>query len=404
MSEIRNLTRNGETFYPLTTSSAVINEATGEGLVIDDEPTYGSVNLVTSGGVQNLTRYLSQEHQCFRRYKTNAGDIYCGGGLGANLASTIYKSFLSLKLKGFDKTQPCKLSYLMKNYGSANRMMLHSWDGTSWNKVYDVTLTNAEIQSQSGIIVWNGAYQGREVLALIDFSMITDGYGWINGTESAEPNFIIKEECFDDNLGDVVLYEKDLQESTISNNLANPENIKQNYGILYDGKLYAREGWTVISVPVSQGQKITFGGFVLNTTSYYSFFNGTNPIDDYGSYNDNYLPKTVTVPSGCNLLYIDIKTPSSPATGAYDNLMINYGERLLPKDEYEEAVTSIKGHELAGKYSGGQLEVRVAALEDAVYDNIGTLIADLPVSDGTGIEAGYAYIDSSTGVVKIKMS
>lgn len=51
MSEIRNLTRNGETFYPLTTSSAVINEATGEGLIIDDEPTAGSDNLVKSGGI-----------------------------------------------------------------------------------------------------------------------------------------------------------------------------------------------------------------------------------------------------------------------------------------------------------------------------------------------------------------
>ena len=63
MAEIRNLTRNGETFYPLTTSSAVINEATGEGLVIDDEPTAGSDNLAKSGGTYSFIKANTLEEK-----------------------------------------------------------------------------------------------------------------------------------------------------------------------------------------------------------------------------------------------------------------------------------------------------------------------------------------------------
>ena len=48
MAEIRNLTRNGETFYPLTHVDAIVSN-TGSG--IDDVPTAGSENLVKSGGV-----------------------------------------------------------------------------------------------------------------------------------------------------------------------------------------------------------------------------------------------------------------------------------------------------------------------------------------------------------------
>ena len=63
MAEIRNLTRNGETFYPLTTMSAVINEATGEGLVIDDEPTPGSDNLAKSGGTYSFIKANTLEEK-----------------------------------------------------------------------------------------------------------------------------------------------------------------------------------------------------------------------------------------------------------------------------------------------------------------------------------------------------
>ena len=63
MAEIRNLTRNGETFYPLTTSSAVINEATGEGLVIDDVPTPKSDNLAKSGGTYDFIKENTLEEK-----------------------------------------------------------------------------------------------------------------------------------------------------------------------------------------------------------------------------------------------------------------------------------------------------------------------------------------------------
>lgn len=34
--------------------------------------------------------------------------------------------------------------------------------------------------------------------------------------------------------------------------------------------------------------------------------------------------------------------------------------------------------------------------------SISALVVDLPVSDGTGIESGYAYIDSTDRTIKVK--
>ena len=63
MAEIRNLTRNGETFYPLTTMSAVLNESTGDGMVVDEEPTEGSENLVKSGGTYSFIKENTLEEK-----------------------------------------------------------------------------------------------------------------------------------------------------------------------------------------------------------------------------------------------------------------------------------------------------------------------------------------------------
>lgn len=49
MSEIRNLTRNGETFYPLTHVDAIVNRDGEAG--VDETPEIGSHSLIESGGV-----------------------------------------------------------------------------------------------------------------------------------------------------------------------------------------------------------------------------------------------------------------------------------------------------------------------------------------------------------------
>ena len=104
-------------------------------------------------------------------------------------------------------------------------------------------------------------------------------------------------------------------------------------------------------------------------------------------------------------------------TSVYDKLMVNYGATMLPYDQFEQKISEINGIEISG--ADETLEPRVDALEDTVSQQGDTLIAlnsrvdaledfdiveDLPVSDGTDISVGYAYIDSTTGVVKVKMS
>ena len=61
---------------------------------------------------------------------------------------------------------------------------------------------------------------------------------------------------------------------------------------------------------------------------------------------------------------------------------------MKPYDEYSEAITKINGVKLAGVESEGT--------------KLSSLVVDLPVSDGTVIESGYAYIDSTDRTVKVK--
>ena len=98
-------------------------------------------------------------------------------------------------------------------------------------------------------------------------------------------------------------------------------------------------------------------------------------------------PKTVTVPEGANILYIDISTNLSPAN-PFQFMQVNIGSQLAEYDEFSEKIESIKGIKVIG--DGGS--------QDEIVD----LIADLPVSDGTNIPVGYAYIDSASSVVKVK--
>ena len=69
--------------------------------------------------------------------------------------------------------------------------------------------------------------------------------------------------------------------------------------------------------------------------------------------------------------------------------MADYRPSLLNYDEYKNEITKIKGYDIKGTGN-----------EETIID----IIADIPVSDGTDITLGYAYIDNTTGNVKVKMS
>lgn len=138
----------------------------------------------------------------------------------------------------------------------------------------------------------------------------------------------------------------------ISNNLADPALILNGYYIVSDGRVLQTTGWSVIGIPVKQGEKYTFGGFYLGRTGYYSFYNasinnGGSVISgtcvQYGDPNGTFSVTTSAAPQD-GFLYITIQTSSSPED-AYPKLQINKGETFLPYDEYESAINKMLGYD-----------------------------------------------------------
>ena len=68
---------------------------------------------------------------------------------------------------------------------------------------------------------------------------------------------------------------------------------------------------------------------------------------------------------------------------------LNKGATLLDYDDFEQKISSIDGDELIGGGGG-------------TSEDLNTIIVDLPVSDGSDIQSGYAYIETSTRNVKVK--
>lgn len=207
-------------------------------------------------------------------------------------------------------------------------------------------------------------------------------------------------ECLDENnLNGIsiglshALRDSDLGLVVDSKNIADPSKIQDGKYIASSGGVATNADWSMIGVPVTPGKKYTFGGFKLGRTGYYAFYNGTTLVGSGVNFNDPdgvSSPVTVTVPTGVDTIYIDIKTASSPSN-PYQYLMVNEGEALLPYTPFTQVVESISGHKLMG-----------TSVTPADADN--SIVADLPISDGTGIEEGYAYIDNTSHTVKVKIS
>ncbi len=205
--------------------------------------------------------------------------------------------------------------------------------------------------------------------------------------------------------GGNILKEKDLS-LVPGKNLANPANVVPDYNVSSDGSIGRLEGWAYVSIDVSSinGKYISFGGVLLGRNGYYAFYNGSTKID-YGScFTNGKTEKTVLVPTGATTLYFDIKTTLSPSD-PYDNMMANIGQTLDDYTPYEEYVIKIKDYKIAGKGGGSEdYSQEIQEINDRLDSLDAGFIAELPVSDGTDISVGYAYIEQSTGIVKIKMS
>ncbi|MBR4553072.1 MAG: hypothetical protein IKO20_05100 [Bacteroidaceae bacterium] len=183
-------------------------------------------------------------------------------------------------------------------------------------------------------------------------------------------------------------------------NLADKDAITTGYvsntGILVNSQDWKRVAINVKEIP--SGTQLTFGGFHLGRTGYYAFYGSGSKISN-GSYadpNGSTAPVTVTVPPGTDTLYVTLfqdgksTTPEGWMT-PYDELTCSIGTMLQPFAPYVKVVTAIKGYALAGTSQGS--------------GGGGDIVADLPLApDGAGIETGYAYIDSITGTIKVKLS
>ena len=215
-------------------------------------------------------------------------------------------------------------------------------------------------------------------------------------------------------LSKIAVKESDLKVTNSSINLANPRNVV-NQMIDNLGDLHDTDGsWKGLVIPLTSadaGKKITVGGFYMGRDGYANFFNGDTKVyegplwvtDAQGTQN----PNTFTVPENCTKLVVDILSPlASDPEHAYDNLMANWGETLLP---YTPAfyITKIKGIDISGQADVTELQAEVDELQadiQELQDNFSNVVFDLPVSDGTDVQVGYAYINSTDGVVKVKMS
>lgn len=225
-------------------------------------------------------------------------------------------------------------------------------------------------------------------------SLLINGVEYVNGVECTILDIIGKTNSNTDNITSLqgsTLKDSDLSVEPSNANLANPANIMVNTIVANTGAVSPSNGWDAIGVAVQEGQKYTFGGFYLGRTGFYAFYNANNEKVSsaiFADPNGRTTPVTVTAPTGATMLYVDIKTPLSPAN-PYEELTINAGETLLAYEPYSEAISKIKGIPLAGG--------------DGTDGSVGGIIVDLPVSDGTNILAGNAYIETSTGNVKVKL-
>lgn len=229
-----------------------------------------------------------------------------------------------------------------------------------------------------------------------------------------------------------VIFPDSIQEQDIINietrktdNLANPLYIFNGY-VSSNGSITTGPSYTnakCIRIPIERAGVISFGNYHLDNSdsAYYSFHDAEgNVLSSYDlSTNADVKVENISIPNGAKYLYFTLKqNPSTSPSSAYLNVMCNYGSSLdeyVPYNEFVERINGIDVEDYNERIT--EIEENTAICEnftdvdDKLYykgqpiaseSSVSTLVSDLPVSDGTGIESGYAYIDSATHVIKVK--
>jgi len=231
-------------------------------------------------------------------------------------------------------------------------------------------------------------------------------------------------------------------------NLAKDEYKVLNVGI-YNSQKNTAAGWICYRIPVTPGQIITFGNFTFTGNAYgqAAFYDDTDDPGTMGStgfisasanYFNADIPLTLTVPDNAAWLYFDVARSGDPST-QHDKVMANLGSTLADYVSSNQLVDAIKGY---GLNSGGTSDVQkfsdltdvpaysgnagkglkikdaedgldtfalVEADTDVSFASITAtgLSVDLPSGAGTepaGLSVGDAWIDTTDGTIKVKLS
>lgn len=257
------------------------------------------------------------------------------------------------------------------------------------------------------LVINNPVKSGEEVT-----SILIDGAEMLNGIWGGLYDVAKKNKTLSASVASIetilptAIKESDLGFEVISQNIADPVNITNGSSIDSSGRILTNPSYVdkyqIQTIPVTPGQKITFGGFDLGRSGYCAFYNDDTLVSYYQfSQDEGISGYTVTVPSGANLLHFNIQMNGVPSSLV---VMANYGATLLPYVPFEKGIETIKGYKLAFDDVPEDIEERLDAIEETLDGLDNRIMLDLPLSaDGSGIEQGYGYINSTTGVVTIKL-
>ncbi len=380
--------------------------------------------------MEEYTRFLSKDFPCFRMYKNSKTDqSWSLSGFGTIKASTYYRSILSMELSGFDKTKPHKLSMVRRNFAGNQdySIIISEWSGSEWVRAAYWIKTGVDIEASNpgGIILYEATVSGKTIKAYIDYSFIPDATStFIGGSETTEPNFIIKQECFKEEppyliesdvyAPDNMYYEDRLKMLEPGNNKFNPLNavIGTYINSTTGAKYSTTPEYVAISedIPVPEGAThVVTQGFLTNSSYTYPSLvccmdANKNLIGGASlgySYIATLLPGTkyIAVP-----LYRNVNPVLNPD---WSDTLIAFSDVQIPYEPYKLVVKP----EYLNIPDTGNLTNRITTVESEVlqikesmslYEKNDAII-DLPVSvDGSEIKTGYAYIEQGTNILKVK--
>lgn len=383
-------------------------------------------------------RYLSNDYQCFQKYKDNGDDVVFstkGGTVQTTKASNLYRAFLTMQLFGdFDTTKPHKLAMVRRGEPTAGNydysIMIGVWTGTTWERAAYFIITNVdiELQNPNGICLVDKSIGSgttfRRIQALIDYSFVPDNTtSWVGGSEQAEPNFIIKDECFyregeyakktDVFDNDGYYYNSKMRFIIGGKNKFNGNAITGMYINSTTGAKYTYTGaFAAISEDIAVPENATHvatQGFLTNSSysdiSLMCCMNENHELIGGSSFNSNSIAPLLP---GTKFISVPLARNDNPVPSPdWSDTMIAFATEQPAFEPFKyfidpEYINIDDPQDLIDRIT--QVENDVAGLADRIDPYKWAFSGgDFPVSaDGSDIKTGYVYIEETTNNFKVK--